>query len=82
MDHSEHSVNVIVTEYGIADLRGKTPVQRAQLIIDNCAAPEYRDLLRSYLASVSMGHTPQTLSKAYAMHEAFVGEGDMRKAVF
>lgn len=82
MDHSEHSVNIIVTEYGVADMRNKTPLQRAKLIIENCAAPEYRDLLRSYLASVATGHTPQTLSKAYTMHEAFVKEGDMRKAVF
>lgn len=82
MDHSEHSVNIIVTEHGVADLRNKTPLQRAELIIENCAAPEYRDLLRSYLASVPTGHTPQTLSKAYAMHEAFVNEGDMRKAHF
>ena len=81
-DHSEHSVNVVVSEYGVADLRCKTPMQRAELIINNCAAPEYRDLLRAYMASVAKGHTPQTLSKAYAMHEAFVNEGDMHKAVF
>lgn len=81
-DHSEHSVNVVVSEYGVADLRCKTPMQRAELIINNCAAPEYRDLLRAYMASVAKGHTPQTLSKAYAMHEAFVKEGDMHKAVF
>lgn len=82
VDHSEHSVNVIVSEYGVADLRCKTPMERAELIINNCAAPEYRDLLRAYLASVKKGHTPQTLAKAFAMHEAFVNEGDMHKAVF
>lgn len=82
VDHSEHSVNVIVSEYGVADLRGKTPMQRAEEIISKCAAPDYRDLLRKYLASVSKGHTPQTLAKAYSMHEAFVNEGDMHKAAF
>ena len=27
-DHSEHSVNIIITEQGIADLRGKSPMYR------------------------------------------------------
>ena len=82
VDHTEHSVNVVISEHGVADLRCKSPEQRAELIINNCVAPEYRDLLRSYLHCVKHGHTPQTLSKAYAMHEAFVTEGDMHKAKF
>ncbi len=81
-DHSEHSVNIIITEEGVADLRGKSPMQRAKIIIEKCAAPEYRDLLNTYLKSVPLGHTPQTLAKAFALHEAFVNEGDMRKAKF
>ena len=32
MDHSEHSVNILITEQGIADLRGKSPVERAKAI--------------------------------------------------
>ncbi|MFI3290797.1 MAG: succinate CoA transferase [Opitutales bacterium] len=82
IDHTEHTVKVIVSEYGVADLRGKTPQERVDIMIDNVAAPEYRDHLRKFMASVPQGHTPQTLSKAYAMHEAFVNEGDMRKAQF
>ncbi len=82
VDHTEHTVKILVSEYGVADLRGKTPMERAQLIIENVAAPEYRDLLRKYLASVKHGHTPQTLAKAYAFHEAFVNCGDMHKAEF
>ncbi|MBL8242068.1 MAG: succinate CoA transferase, partial [Bryobacterales bacterium] len=31
MDHSEHSVQIIVTENGVADLRGKDPHERAEL---------------------------------------------------
>ena len=81
-DHSEHSVNVVITEYGVADLRFKSPLERAKLIIDNCVHPDYRDLLNQFLAKNPIGHTPQTLAKAYAMHEAFINEGDMRKAVF
>lgn len=78
LDHSEHSVQVVATEYGVADLRGKDPYQRATEIIDKCAHPEYRDLLRSYLTIVEGGHTPQTLSAAFRMHEQFQTTGDMR----
>jgi len=82
IDHTEHSVKILVSEYGVADLRGKTPLERTEEIIAKVVAPEYKDLLRSYLKSVAHGHTPQTLAKAFSMHEAFVNEGDMRKATF
>jgi acetyl-CoA hydrolase len=78
VDHSEHSVQVIATEHGVADLRGKSPFERATEIVDNCADPEYRELLRSYLTIVGGGHTPQTLSGAFRMHEQFQSTGDMR----
>jgi acetyl-CoA hydrolase len=77
VDHSEHSVQIIATEYGVADLRGKSPFERANEIIDRCAHPEYRELLRSYLTIVEGGHTPQTLSAAFRMHEQFQKTGDM-----
>ena len=48
-DHTEHDVQVLVTEQGLADLRGLAPVQRAKLIIEKCAHPDYRDALRDYL---------------------------------
>ena len=47
LDHSEHSVKIIITEYGVADLRGKSPIQRARCIIDNCVHPDYKPLLVS-----------------------------------
>jgi succinate CoA transferase len=78
VDHSEHSVQIIATEQGVADLRGKAPFERATEIIDKCAHPDYRDLLRSYLTIVEGGHTPQTLSAAFRMHEQFQTKGDMR----
>ena len=81
-DHTEHSVNIIVTEKGVADLRGKSPMERAKIMIENCAHEDYKPLLRDFLKAVPCGHTPQTLSKAYAMHEAFVQQGDMRLAKF
>jgi len=78
MDHSEHSVQVIITEQGVADLRGKTPQERSQLIIEKCAHPDYRGELRGYLESVKAGHTPQSLALAFAMHQQFLKTGDMR----
>jgi acetyl-CoA hydrolase len=79
LDHSEHSVQVVVTEHGIADLRGKSPADRARLMIDRCVHPEYRGLLGAYLDISSKGHVPQTLHNAFKMHLAFVEQGDMRK---
>jgi acetyl-CoA hydrolase len=78
VDHSEHSVQIIATEHGVADLRGKSPFERASEIIEKCAHPEYRELLHSYVAIVEGGHTPQTLSAAFRMHEQFQKTGDMR----
>ncbi|MDR1401998.1 MAG: succinate CoA transferase [Puniceicoccales bacterium] len=82
VDHSEHSVKVLITEQGIADLRGKDPRQRAHAIIDNCAHPEYRDLLRQYMSIANGGHQPFSLANAFGMHEAFVENGDMRKTIW
>ena len=77
LDHSEHSVQIIATEWGIADLRGKSPYERAYLIIENCAHPDFRDTLKNYLEMVEGGHTPQTLSAAFRMHDRFLKSGDM-----
>ena len=82
IDHSEHSVKVLITEHGIADLRGKSPIQRANLIIDNCVDPSYRPLMREYLASASKGHTPTNLQTCFGMHTAFMQTGDMHNAKF
>ena len=82
VDHSEHSVDVLITEQGIADLRGKDPVQRAETIIENCAHPDYRPLLREYLKMGKGGQTPHTLRAAFAFHDTFITEGDMKKTDF
>ena len=78
LDHSEHSVKIIITEHGIADLRGKSPIQRAHEIINNCVDPAYRPMLNEYLEMSKKAHTPHTLSCALAMHEEFLKSGDMR----
>ena len=82
MDHSEHSVQVLVTEHGVADLRGKDPRERAAAIIRNCVDPSYRDLLWSYFKLTENGHTPQSFRSAFAFHEAFLQSGDMRNTRF
>ncbi|MBE6435947.1 MAG: succinate CoA transferase [Akkermansia sp.] len=78
VDHTEHDVRVLITEQGIADLRGKSPRQRAELIIENCAHPDYKPLLRRYVELTPKGHTPHNLAKAYAFHLALQETGDMR----
>lgn len=82
IDHSEHSVKILITEYGVADLRGKSPRQRAELIIENGVAPEYRPLLREYLEKAPQGHTPLNLNNCFAMHKALAETGDMHNAQF
>jgi succinyl-CoA:acetate CoA-transferase len=82
VDHTEHDVQVIVTEQGLADLRGLSPRQRAQLIIDRCAHPDYRPLLRDYLSRserLSFGkHTPHLLSECLGWHNRYLRTGHMR----
>lgn len=77
-DHSEHDVNVIATEQGVADLRGKSPMQRAELIIENCAHPDYKQLLWDYLKIAKGGQTHHYLPAAFAMHDSLARKGDMR----
>ena len=82
VDQSEHSVKILITEHGVADLRGKSPIQRANEIINNCVAPEYKELLREYLAKAPLAHTPMNLDNCFAMHKAFAETGDMHNAKF
>lgn len=81
VDHTEHDVCVIITEQGIADLRWKTPKERAELLIENCAHPNYRPLLREYYEhalAVSPGkHTPHDLTKALSWHQRYLDTGTM-----
>jgi succinyl-CoA:acetate CoA-transferase len=80
-DHTEHDVEIIVTEQGLADLRGKSPTQRAQLVIEHCAHPDFRPALRDYfnraLQTAPGRHTPHILSEALSWHDRFVKTGRM-----
>lgn len=82
IDHTEHDVNVIVTEQGVADLRGKSPRERAQAIIENCAHPDYKQLLWDYLKIADKGQTCHKLSAAFALHDTFLSTGDMHQTDF
>ena len=84
VDSSEHSVMLVVTEQGVADLRGKSPRQRAETIIENCAHPSYRPLLRKYfeLALKEGGHTPMSLDHCFDFHKEFRKSGDMHNTTF
>ncbi|MBT0570992.1 acetyl-CoA hydrolase/transferase family protein [Curvibacter sp. CHRR-16] len=81
-DHTEHDVEIIVTEQGLADLRGLSPKQRARRIIDRCAHPDYRDALHDYFDRAQQQatgrHTPHLLGEALSWHERFVQTGSMR----
>jgi acyl-CoA hydrolase len=81
-DHNEHSVKVLITEQGVADLRGKSPIQRAQAIIENCVHPDYKQLMWDYLTLSKGGHTPHALSQGHAFHLEFLASGDMRNTHF
>jgi len=81
VDHNEHSVQVVVTEQGLADLRGLGPIERANKIIDHCAHPTYRDYLHRYIEEAPLGHIRHDLGKAFDLHRAFMETGDMRQAI-
>jgi succinyl-CoA:acetate CoA-transferase len=82
VDHTEHDVHVIVTEQGLADLRGLAPRRRARLLIDRCAHPDYRPLLEDYFDRALSGafgqHTPHLLEEALSWHARYVRTGSMR----
>jgi succinate CoA transferase len=80
VDHSEHSVDVVVTEHGLVDTRPLTPRQVAEKVIKNCAHPDYRDLLWEYYqraVHVTGGHEPHLLNEVFDFHKRFMGTGDM-----
>jgi succinyl-CoA:acetate CoA-transferase len=73
VDHTEHDVDVLVSEWGLADLRGLAPRERAPLIIERCAHPDYRPQLRAYFdeACRGGGHTPHVLAQALSWHARY-----------
>lgn len=86
VDHTEHDVDVIVTEQGIADLRGLAPKERVKVIIENCAHPDYKEQLWDYYNrafEVTGGHhTPHILEEALSWHVNLGKNKTMKKEVF
>ena len=80
VDHTEHDVQVIVTEQGLADLRGLSPRERAETIITNCIHLEYKPKLEDYYqrALEKGGHTPHLIGEALSWHKKFLGTGSMK----
>ncbi|KAI8139896.1 acetyl-CoA hydrolase [Fennellomyces sp. T-0311] len=85
VDQTEHDLDVIVTEQGLADLRGLCPRDRALVVIDKCAHPDYKPLLKDYYEyalkkclAAGRGHEPHMLDKAFKMHVNLMEKGTMK----
>lgn len=81
VDHTEHDIDIIVTEQGLADLRGLAPRERALTIIENCAHPMYKDELLNYFERACEergGQTPHILEEAFFLHERMRNTGSMQ----
>jgi succinyl-CoA:acetate CoA-transferase len=81
VDHTEHDVDILVTEVGLADLRGLAPRERARIIIDKCVHPDYRQALNDYFTTACAigGHTPHILRDALSWHINLEETGHMLK---
>lgn len=82
VDHTEHDTMILITEQGLADMRGLSPKQRARVVMENCAHPDYKPLLQDYFeraSATSYGkHTPHLLGEALSWHQRYIDTGDMR----
>lgn len=86
VDQTEHDLDVVVTENGLADVRGMSPRERSREIIEKCAHDVYKPILRGYQEKAEFeclrkgwGHQPHLLWQSFDMHKALVEEGSMRK---
>jgi acetyl-CoA hydrolase len=87
VDHTEHDMDILVTEQGLADLRGLAPRQRARKVIDNCVHPEYKPIIQEYYERAMKecvarggGHEPHMLYKAFNMYKNLEEKGTMKIA--
>jgi len=69
VDHTEHDVHIVVTENGLADLRGLSPRERAEIIIEKCVHPKFKQKLQRYCeesnSRCKYKHTPHQFDKAF-----------------
>jgi acetyl-CoA hydrolase len=85
IDHTEHDLDCVVTEQGLADVRGMAPKDRAKRIIEKCAHPDYKPILSEYLEIATkeclakkVGHEPQLWDRAFKMHLNLAQNGTMK----
>nr|WP_320051323.1 acetyl-CoA hydrolase/transferase C-terminal domain-containing protein [uncultured Desulfuromonas sp.] len=85
VDHTEHDLDVLVTEQGLADLRGLAPKERAQTIIDKCVHPDYKPIIQEYFdmakkecLAKGIGHEPQLFDRCFKMQQNLSVNGTMK----
>ncbi|KAL1976536.1 hypothetical protein VTN31DRAFT_2818 [Thermomyces dupontii] len=85
VDQTEHDLDVVVTEQGLADVRGLSPRERARVIIEKCAHPDYKPILQDYFDRAEyeclkkgMGHEPHILAQAFKLHQNLEEKGTMK----
>ncbi|KAL7273178.1 acetyl-CoA hydrolase [Rhizina undulata] len=85
VDQTEHDLDIVVTEQGLADVRGLSPRERARVIIEKCAHPDYKPILLDYFETAERiclrkgwGHQPHMLGSVFKMHEALEKTGTMK----
>ncbi|MCD6526472.1 MAG: acetyl-CoA hydrolase [Desulfuromonas sp.] len=85
IDHTEHDLDVLVTEQGLADLRGMAPKDRAQKIIDKCVHPDYKPIIQEYFdmaktecLAKGIGHEPQLFDRCFKMQQNLAQNGTMK----
>lgn len=79
-DIGEHDIDVVVTEKGVADLRGLDDGERADAIVTQCASVAFRDQLNAYLKTAREqvgGHHPQLPEAAFGWYRRLKEEGTM-----
>ena len=73
---------MIVTEQGLADLRGLSPKQRAAVIIENCAHPDYKPMLKDCYERARRDsyrqQSPTLLGEALSWHQRYIETGSMQ----
>ena len=85
IDHTEHDLDVVITEQGLADVRGLCPRDRAKVIIEKCAHPDYKPILTEYYEMAladclrrKVAHEPQLWDRAFKMHLNLERNGTMK----
>jgi acetyl-CoA hydrolase len=77
VDYSEYGPQIVVTEQGLADLRGFDGVERAEALISQCAHPRYRDYLYRYLEGTPLERSPHDVERSFELQRNLIAHGSM-----